>query len=563
MTAVATPSVRPATAENPDRRAAELLAALLVEAREPTAVERFARLHDAGAEPAQARYYRDLIPVGLPGAGQQYAFEVDLDVCTGCKACVSACHHLNGLEPQETWRAVGQLQGVTATQHGALPVIQHVTTACHHCVEPGCLAGCPTNAYEKDPVTGIVRHLDDQCFGCQYCTMTCPYEVPQYSAAKGIVRKCDMCHGRLAAGEAPACVQACPTMAIRIAVVDIAETVARCAKQELVADAPCSTLTQPTTVYRSARLAGANLEGADARHAEPQHAHWPLVAMLVLTQGAVGATAIGAAARWFGAGDWSGATILLGVLAGQAGLAVAPLHLGRPHLAYRAVLGWRHSWLSREAILFGVFAAFSLLAGAYAARPLMPSAVAGVAAALLPDGARLLAEGLAMLSGAAAVACSAMIYVVTRRAYWRAPSTFAKFTLTSVTIGLAIAVATGATSASPVAMALASALFATLVAKLALDAAVLRHRDPLSEGDLALTARLLRGPLRRIVVSRVACGAVALAGAAFVAAGIGGPTPALFALLALLATLAGEFAERWLFFSAVVPLRMPGRTPTP
>ena len=33
---------------------------------------------------------------------------------------------------------------------------QTVTTACHHCVDPACLKGCPVDAYEKDPVTGIV-----------------------------------------------------------------------------------------------------------------------------------------------------------------------------------------------------------------------------------------------------------------------------------------------------------------------------------------------------------------------------------------------------------------------
>ena len=37
----------------------------------------------------------------------QYAFDVDLDSCSGCKACVSACHSLNGLDEDETWRDVG------------------------------------------------------------------------------------------------------------------------------------------------------------------------------------------------------------------------------------------------------------------------------------------------------------------------------------------------------------------------------------------------------------------------------------------------------------------------
>src|SRR3954470_17041835 len=74
-----------------------LLGALLREQQTFTAVDRFARKHDACELPAQAKFYRDLIPRERPGAGQQYGFEVDLDVCTGCKACVAACHSLNGL----------------------------------------------------------------------------------------------------------------------------------------------------------------------------------------------------------------------------------------------------------------------------------------------------------------------------------------------------------------------------------------------------------------------------------------------------------------------------------
>ncbi len=151
------------------------------------------------------------MPATPPGPGQQYAFEVDLDRCSGCKACVTACHTLNGLDEDETWRDVGLLVG----GRGLLPVMQHVTAACHHCLEPACMIACPVNAYEKDPVTGIVKHLDDQCFGCQYCTLACPYDVPKYHPGKGIVRKCDMCSTRLAVGEAPACVQACPHEAIR------------------------------------------------------------------------------------------------------------------------------------------------------------------------------------------------------------------------------------------------------------------------------------------------------------------------------------------------------------
>ena len=75
-----------------------------------TAVERFAQRHEAGATPPSG-CYEALIPLARPKPGEQYAFEVDLDACTGCKACVAACHSLNGLDDDETWRTVGLLHG--------------------------------------------------------------------------------------------------------------------------------------------------------------------------------------------------------------------------------------------------------------------------------------------------------------------------------------------------------------------------------------------------------------------------------------------------------------------
>src|SRR5262245_10390746 len=139
-----------------------LIDELLAQQKSLTAVARFAEVHEQDALPAQSRYYRDLIPLNKPAAGQQYAFEVDLDKCSGCKACVTACHSLNGLDEGEVWRSVGVLHGTKSEE----AFQRNVTTACHHCVEPGCLEGCPVLAYEKDSVTGIVKHLDDQCIGC-------------------------------------------------------------------------------------------------------------------------------------------------------------------------------------------------------------------------------------------------------------------------------------------------------------------------------------------------------------------------------------------------------------
>src|ERR1700758_3227118 len=272
--------------ESPPGDAGRLLIKdLLYEQQLLTPVARFSRKHESGDLPAQAKYYQDLIPLSAPKQGEQYAFAVDLDACTGCKACVTACHNLNGLDDDETWRDVGVLFGGTVLE----PVQQTITTACHHCIDPACMNGCPVNAYDKDPVTGIVRHLDDQCIGCQYCTWKCPYDVPKYSKKRGIVRKCDMCSSRLAVGEAPACVQACPNEAITIALVDQQQIAAeRGPKNSLLPSAPDSDYTLPTTQYFTAKNLPANLRPADFYKIKPEHSHLPLVVMLVLTQLSVG-----------------------------------------------------------------------------------------------------------------------------------------------------------------------------------------------------------------------------------------------------------------------------------
>jgi Fe-S-cluster-containing dehydrogenase component len=372
----------------------------LAEQADLTAVERFAQRHAAALVPVQARYYQDLLPAAPPGPGQQYAFAVDLDTCTGCKACVAACHSLNGLDDDESWRTVTLLAGGTPEQ----PYQQTVTAGCHHCVDPACMNGCPVDAYEKDPVTGIVVHLDDQCIGCRYCTLACPYDVPVYNNERGIVRKCDMCAGRLAEGEAPACVQACPNAAIAITVVDVAG-VARTGT--LVPGAPSSSITVPTTQYRTQREQPAVVYSA--RGTRP-HAHTPLAVMLVLTQLSVGAFTTDVALRLGGALD-----SLVAVAAGLIALGASVLHLGRPRYAYRAVIGIRHSWLSREVVAFGAFTGLATLSA------LAGSPVLGWAAAAC---------------GLFGVLCSVLIYTTTHR--WHPVNVVGRFTFTTVLGGLAV-----------------------------------------------------------------------------------------------------------------------------
>ena len=408
-----------------------LIGSLLNEQGDLSAVERFAQFHEGTDEPLQGRYYSSLLPARPPGPGQQLAFEVDLDRCSGCKACVAACHALNGLDQGEAWRDVGLLVGGTSS----LPVLQHLTTACHHCLDPACLSACPVDAYEKDPVTGIVKHLDDQCFGCQYCTLACPYDVPKYLPGKGIVRKCDMCGDRLRAGEAPACAQACPHQAIRIRVVDRDAVRARAEAGEFLPGAFDPSYTRPTTIYRSLRPG--ELRPGDEYVVKPEHAHLPLVVMLVMTQLSVGGFLVELATRLagLGLGWWSRrpCTSVLCLGLGYTGVAASLLHLGRPLFAYRAILGLRHSWLSREVLAFGIFAKAATLF--VAVEVLAPGWVAG------RPGLRTGLLATVAASGICGVWCSVMVYHVVRRPFWRASSSGVKFAGTTLVLGLATAMA--------------------------------------------------------------------------------------------------------------------------
>lgn len=505
---------------------------LLAEQQRLTAVERFARKHERHDLPAQARYYRDLIPLERPKVGEQYAFAVDLDACTGCKACVSACHSMNGLDEDELWRTVGMVHG--GSRHE--PYQQTITTACHHCVDPACAEGCPVMAYEKDEETGIVRHLDDQCIGCQYCVLKCPYDVPKYSPKRGIVRKCDMCHGRLAAGEAPACVQACPNEAIRIEVVSKAQVVAASGNGARVTPGAFeSSYTNPTTTYTTARAIPGNARPADDSELRLDHAHWPLIFMLVLTQAAAGGYVGAAVLGWVG----SPAAFALAVAATlllHAGLGVSVLHLGRPLGAWRFFLGLRTSWMSREIL------AFSLFAGA---------GVAFTGALWLGwDVARFLGIGTAILA-VAGVLCSAMIYVDTRRPSWSARDTFRKFFGSSVVLGLhATAIVLG--SAPLVAAAVIVHFMLAGSDTAARMRAVEDEEHPNHRS--ARTARLL---LRPVLDLRV----LAILGSALCAA-LAFATPASWpGIAALVCAFAGVLAERIVFFRAAAGPRMPGGVP--
>ncbi len=485
-----------------------------------TPVARFAEEHDR--EPDLAGHYRNLIPLSAPGPGEQYAFEVSLDRCTSCKACVAACHSLNGLDDDEAWRDVGLLTGGVEEPGWQ----QTVTTACHHCADPGCLTGCPVGAYEKDATTGIVKHLDDQCIGCSYCILKCSFDVPKFSKKRGIVRKCDMCQGRLAAGEAPACVQACPTGAIRIVKRNVAEVITEGqAGKGFLTGAPSPRSTLPSTLYVG-RPVPSTAKPADQEALVPQHAHWPLAIMLSLTQAGLGLVI---AAAFSG----SQAVAIAGALVFLTGMAASILHLGRPLGAWRFFLGLRTSWLSREILAFSMIAPLVMIVPA---RPYIGKWLPAFVLSGLPVALSVMAV--------IAVFTSVMIYVDTHRTTWRLAITGPRFfgtMLAFVAMGFALS-----------GESLAVRIIASLVILLRIlpEARFLRKGEP-SDDEVAWTADrhvalLQRGPLKTITGLRFMLAVTA----ALLLPGL--PWQA-FALL-----LIAELCERCLFFKSVHAPKMPG-----
>lgn len=571
----------------------DFLIRLLSEQQDCSAVERFSSLHEDlssdAHEPAQAKYYRRLLPTSNPAAGEQYGFEVDLDACSGCKACVIACHTLNGLDDNESWRKVGTL--IIGDPN---PEIQYVTAACHHCEDPGCLNGCPVLAYEKDPLTGIVRHLDDQCIGCKYCMMTCPYEVPQFNHRLGIVRKCDMCSNRLRQGEAPACVQACPNGAISIRLTK-REASEFSDQERLVPGAPRSTITRPSSRYRTAsKSSDGDPIGGETQYVAsnvdmPSESHWPLAFMLVATQASVGVLLVHCllgSLVTFGAwptdavwsaiensGDASEAQLaaliplLVSLALAMLGLGFAPLHLGQPQRAWRIFLGLRTSWLSREAVVLGIYVALLSLASAWAGIRWLTGSFSSTGAWVV-DFLIL----LAIPAGVFGLICSGMIYVVTRREIWNGWRTLAFFGGTTWVAGTAWAMVGLALVQLPGSDRLTAGLWMGLSATIAASLTKLWSDwrllvGPKRPNDHPLLARsrnlvhIRLGRLRRFRL--VLGGTGALAALGIIAMGAGIPViflPALLGIAAVVLSL-GELCERLLYFSSVVHDRMPGDLP--
>jgi Fe-S-cluster-containing dehydrogenase component len=186
---------------------------------------------------------------------RRWGMVIDLDLCTGCQACVVACHAENnvatvGEEEVTLGRSLHWIR-IERYWKGEYPHVraEFLPIICQHCQKAPCEPVCPMYATVHDENENVNVQVYNRCVGIRYCGVNCPYKVRMFNwfnpyvpepldeqlnpdvtvRTRGIMEKCTFCIQRIrrtreearASGEPfnpedvrPACVQTCPTDAL-------------------------------------------------------------------------------------------------------------------------------------------------------------------------------------------------------------------------------------------------------------------------------------------------------------------------------------------------------------
>ncbi|WP_020087508.1 nitrate reductase subunit beta [Hyphomicrobium zavarzinii] len=87
--------------------------------------------------------------------------------------------------------------------------MMYLPRLCEHCLNPACVAVCPSGSVYKREEDGIVLVDQDKCRGWRMCVSGCPYKKMYYNWHTGKAEKCTFCYPRIEAGLPTVCSETC------------------------------------------------------------------------------------------------------------------------------------------------------------------------------------------------------------------------------------------------------------------------------------------------------------------------------------------------------------------
>lgn len=291
--------------------------------------------------------------------------------CVSCKACSAACTLENnwGIKAR-------QIYSWNEDSLPGLPVFNY-SLACNHCENPACMQACPAGCYSRDEATGAVLIDQEKCLGCKYCAWNCPYKAPRFNRDKRVIEKCDLCHTAVNNGEMPACVNACPTGALRFE-----ELISGNAPEWFPVQKLKPAIRFSDDSNRKMRIVPEDKFGSVPQKKASVRWKSSDASLAVFTFLMTVLTSIVAASMLKGTFPGKYPVVILPLIAALASL----FHLGRPLQAWRSLANFRSSALSREILFFIIFSVLSIGA-AYLELPvlLISASVSGLMLLILID----------------------------------------------------------------------------------------------------------------------------------------------------------------------------------
>ncbi len=87
--------------------------------------------------------------------------------------------------------------------------MMYLPRLCEHCLNPACVAACPSGSIYKREEDGIVLIDQDKCRGWRMCVSACPYKKIYYNWQSGKAEKCTFCYPRIEVGQPTVCSETC------------------------------------------------------------------------------------------------------------------------------------------------------------------------------------------------------------------------------------------------------------------------------------------------------------------------------------------------------------------